>query len=387
MFPGGSAYDPDDREGRSAMWAELLLRGAAARDSRAQAEAFDRLGVTRGVDVGAYTLRVSATLLGAQVSPALELLSEMVLSPRMDDASVEPSRELALAALDAVKDDPQERASHLARARHYAPPLHRSGLGSEQGLTDITGDELRAQWRSTVLPGGAHGAVLGFAGDINPREIIAQLNALTKNWRGIAGEVTLRDTALRGYAHAEDPSNQVQIIVLHDAPSESSPDSVLEKIVVSVLSGGMAGRLFTEVREKRGLCYSVAAGYRGDRDFGSVSAYVGTTPDKAQQSLDVLLAELRSLSTQKGRVTKEEFDRAVTGMLTGVVFSGESTGARAGSIIADYRRLGRPRTLEETAQQIRSVTLDQVNEYLARRAMGRITIQTLGPTPLVPPEM
>src|ERR1043165_6716293 len=120
----------------------------------------------------------------------------------------------------------------------------------------------------------------------------------------------------------------------------------------------MSGRLFTEVREKRGLCYSVSASYRGDRDYGVVMGYVGTTPERAQESLNVLFAELERIQTPAGKVEKDEFDRAKIGMKSRLVFSGESTGARAGALAGDWHRLGRARTLEEMAAEIDKVTLE-----------------------------
>src|SRR5262249_20562126 len=134
-----------------------------------------------------------------------------------------------------------------------------------------------------------------------------------------------------------------------------------------------------------GLCYSVSAGYKGDRDFGGVTAYVGTTPQRAQESLDVLLAELRRIQNEAGAVTKEEFSRAIVGMKSRLVFSGESSAARALAIGADFFRLGRCRTLEELSREVDAVTLERVNEYLGRRQLGRTTIQTVGPAPLTPP--
>lgn len=387
MVPGGSAYDPLEEQGRATLWSELLLRGTKAHSSRVHADMFDRLGVSRSADAGSYYMKVGAALLGTQMRPALDMLMQMVLSPLMEDAAIGPCQELALAAIESMKDDPQERAAHLARARHYAAPLDRSGLGTPEGIMAVSGASLREAWPTVAVPGGANrsGSMFGFAGDIDAGQIVEQMEAITSGWRGDTREPELLGQPVRGYDHAEDPSNQVQILVLHDAPAESNPDSMLEKVVVNVLSGGMAGRLFTQVREKRGLCYSVSAGYRGERDFGSVSAYVGTTPEKAQQSIDVLFEQLHLLSTAEGRVTREEFDRAITGMKTGVVFSGESSAARAASIVSDYRRLGTPRTLEQVAREVAAVTLDQVNEYLSRRSMGRVTIQTLGPAPLVSP--
>jgi predicted Zn-dependent peptidase len=145
----------------------------------------------------------------------------------------------------------------------------------------------------------------------------------------------------------------------------------------------MSGRLFTEVREKRGLCYSVSAGYSSGREFGSVTGYVGTTPERAQESLSVLLAEMDRIN--RSGIEESELRRAVIGMKSRLVFSGESTGARAAALASDQHRLGRPRSLAELADEIDRVTLEQVNNYLRSRTMGRVTIQTLGPVALVDP--
>lgn len=269
-----------------------------------------------------------------------------------------------------------------AKDRHFAPPLNRSGLGTEAGLTSLTHEELVRGWREVQNPARS---IFCAAGSIDVGEMAQQLDDVFADWSGASPEPRLGAPGPRGYAHQEDQTNQVQIIVLHDAPPETSDDALLEKVVVNVLSGGMSGRLFSEVREKRGLCYSVSAGYRGDRDFGVVSAYVGTKPERAQESLDVLMAEMRRIQTPEGAITPEEFSRAIVGMKSKLVFSGESTAARAAAIGADYFRLGRCRTLEELSKQVDEVTLDRVNEYVKRRSFGRLTVQTVGPTPLKPP--
>lgn len=382
MFPAGNAMDPADRLGRAAMWEELLMRGSASLDSREQADAFDRLGASRGTEPGSFTFRVSATLLGDHLSAVLPLLTEMVLAPRMADDAIDAARDLALQALESVRDDPQERAGILLRARHLPAPLDRSGLGTPEGLAAQTRDDLVAGWRACARPRGAYFAA---AGAVHGDELAGMLDRLLHGWMGSAAEPPVGPTPARGYVHEGDETNQVQILAAFDAPAEPHPDSLLEKLVLSVLSGGMAGRLFSEVREKRGLCYSVSAGYRGDRDYGTRTAYVGTTPERAQESLDVLWEQLNLITTPAGRVTPEEFDRARVGMKSSLVFSGESSGARAGALTSDMRRLGRARSLTEMAAAIDTVTLDQLNAYLARREMGKATIVTLGPKELRPP--
>jgi predicted Zn-dependent peptidase len=234
-------------------------------------------------------------------------------------------------------------------------------------------------WRTHALP---KGSILALAGHVDAPAVEAQMNELLAGWTGVAPVPTVGPVGPRGYAHEEDPSSQVQIVWAADAPSETSPDSILEKLLISVLSGGMSGRLFSEVREKRGLCYAVSAGYRGDKDWGTLTAYVGTTPQRAQESLDVLRAELDRITTPAGAVTQQEFDRAKIGMKSSLVFSGESAGARATTIAADFRRLGRPRTLDELAAEIDAVSLDQLNMYARGRRFGLVTVQTVGQSAL-----
>jgi len=313
---------------------------------------------------------------------ALPLIVDMVRKPRFDADSVEPVRDLALQALDSLKDDPQERASLAARQRHYAVPLNRSSLGTAEGLAAITRDELVSHWVTRAVPVGS---ILAVAGAVEPDALAAELNRLLKGWMGAAAEFARGPAPTRGYAHETDQTNQVQILLMHDAPPESDPMSVLEKVILSVLSGGMSGRLFSEVREKRGLCYSVSASYAAGKDFGAVAGYVGTTPERAQESLTVMLAELARINTPAGAVERDEFDRAVIGMKSRLVFSGESTAGRAASLAYDQHRLGRPRSLEEIARQIDAVTLDAVNAYVKTRKPGVMTIQTLGPAALTPP--
>lgn len=375
----GAARDPLDKQGIAAMWDELLMRGTQSLSSRDQADAFDRLGAARSVDAAILTMRLSLTAMGSRLLDILPLFTDMVLRPAFAPDAIDPARELALQDLASLKDDPQARVSILAKSRHHPFPLDRSGMGTEDGLNAITRDDLTALWTEHARPGAS---IMGIAGDVDPAATLAALESLFAGWTGESPEPALGAPNIRGYHHETEDTNQVHIVLMHDAPPEPHPDSMLERLAVHVLSGGMSGRLFTEVREKRGLCYSVHADYAPDRAHGTVSAYVGTTPERAQQSIDVLAEQLHLINQPAGKVTQEEFDKARIGLKSGLVFAGESTGARAASIAADIRKIGRPRSLDELAQRIDTITLDELNAYLATRSLGSVTVQTLGPAEL-----
>ncbi len=382
LTPAGAVFEDIHNLGTSSVCAEMLMRGAANLDSKAQADAFDHAGALRDISNSIRYMQLSASTIGKRIGETIPLLVDMIRTPMMANDSFAPSCELAMQAIASLADDPQQRTALAARVRHLPSPYGRDTLGTIAGVEALTHDALTSWWNAHAKPAGS---VLSIAGDIDTQSVIEQIESLTSDWSGSVDQPEPTNEPSRGYAHIDDDSSQVQILVVHDGPCEGHADSMLEKLAVSVLSGGMSGRLFTEVREKRGLCYSVSASFRADKDRGIVSNYVGTTPERAQESLDVLMAEI--LRIGQGNVTDEELTRAKTGFKSRLIFSGESTSARAGAIGTDYLNLGRARTLDEIIDQINAIELDELNAYLTRRAIGKLTIQTLGPDALTPPSV
>ena len=380
VLPAGAVFEDIHNLGASSVCAEMLMRGAGDLDSKAQAIAFDRAGALRDVENAIRFMQISTTTLGHRAADALPLLMDMVRRPRMSQESFAPAQELAMLGVASLEDDPQHRAALKARERHLPSPYNRSTYGTKEGIASLSHESLCEWWNTLATP---RGTMMTAAGDVDHDQLIELVGEQTTGWTGETSMPTPGDNSTRGYGHLEDDSNQVQILVVHDGPAIAHADNPLERLAIAVLSGGMSGRLFTEVREKRGLCYSVSSSYRADKDRGVVSNYVGTTPERAQESLDVLHAELHRLNA--GNVTQEELARAKTGLKSKLVFAGESTKARAGALAADYFNLGRIRSLEEIVAQLDAVSLDELNVYLKRGDLGTITIQTLGPSALTPP--
>ena len=150
---------------------------------------------------------------------------------------------------------------------------------------------------------------------------------------------------------------------------------------MSVLSGGMGARLFTEVREKRGLVYSVSASPHSVRGCGYNLAYAGATPDRSQETLSVLLGELQRIAEG---VTVEEVERARIGLLSGLIMQEESSRARAAAIARDQFILGRVRPLEEITAAVNRVTPQSIAEFFEAQPPRDFTVVTLGPRELDP---
>jgi predicted Zn-dependent peptidase len=158
-------------------------------------------------------------------------------------------------------------------------------------------------------------------------------------------------------------TQQTHLAIGLDAPADRGPDAYAHRVAVRVLGGAASSRLFTEVREKRGLCYSVGAASALGRDRGLLQVYAGSTHDRAPSTLECILRELERF--ERG-ITDDEFRDAVVGAKAGLVMSGESSSARAAAISSQLWRLGVAMSLEESAAEFDRLTLSAVNDYVGR---------------------
>jgi len=376
LTPAGVAAQDKDQQGVAPLLSEMIGRGAGGLSSREHSEALDRLGVHRSTHAGGRHLRIGATMIASKLDDALPLLLDQGLRPNFDASELEPSRDLCLQEIDALDDEPQDRVMIDLRRRHMPEPLGRQTIGLREHLEQLTLDDLRAFWKKHATPGGA---ILGIAGDIDWPSLVKQIGELTADWSGKAPPIEIAEPRQRGYGHLDADTAQVHIALAFDSVPDPDERSMLQRLATAVLSGGSSSRLFTEVREKRGLCYSVYATYAGAREHGNVMAYAGTTTPRAQETLDVMLHELRRLSEG---IDAEELERARIGMKSRLIMQGESTNARSSAIAADQYVHGRPRTLDELAQKVDAVTIDALNDYVRKYPTGELTVATIGPQAL-----
>jgi predicted Zn-dependent peptidase len=138
----------------------------------------------------------------------------------------------------------------------------------------------------------------------------------------------------------------------------------------------MSSRLFTEVREKRGLCYAVFAGYHSLKEMAGIKCYAGSTPDKAQQTYDVITAEIKRLAEG---ISDDELKRAKIGIQSSLIMQSESTIARAQAAAMDYYMLSKVRTLDEIKQQIEKTSVKSVLDFLRKNPFDKFCSVTIGP--------
>jgi predicted Zn-dependent peptidase len=377
LLPAGAAYEPSGEGGAATMLAEWISRGAGPRDSHELLAALDNLGVSHGESAQTLHTSIAAATLGRNLIPALELFADMVLRPHLDDEEVEPIRALALQNLRSLEDDPGTKVIYELRKRHFPDPWGRPAPGTPETVATLSPEDLRRFHQQSYRP---NGAILGVAGAIDWPAVRDAVAALFGSWSPRPAPLVQERPSGPSRDHIFRETQQIQIALAYPAVTVASPDYYRARAAVAILGGYSSARLFTEVREKRGLCYSVYATYESQLDRAAVLCYAGTAPDRAQETLDVTLAEIRRLG--KEGIASEELETMRAGLKSALIMQQESSMSRSGSLASDWFYLSRVRSLDEISAALDALTPESVARYAAEQDLDAMTLVTLGPTAL-----
>jgi predicted Zn-dependent peptidase len=382
LLPAGAAFEPEDRGGTASMLAEWITRGAGDLDSRELIGALDSLGVSHSEGAQTAHTTIAAATLGRNLVPALELFADVVRRPALDDDEVEPIRALAVQSLQGLEDDPGTKVVFELRRRHYPDPWGRPAVGTVDGVESASPDDLRAFHEANYRP---NGAILAVAGAIAWDELREAVADLFGDWEpGPDPRVAIRPAGPRR-DHIVKETQQTQIALAYPSVTIHHPDYYLARAATAILGGYSSARLFTEVREKRGLCYTVYASYESHKDRAAVVGYAGTSTDRAQETLDVTLSEIGRLADTG--VEAEELETMRAGLKSSLIMQQESSMSRSTSLASDWYHLGRVRPLDEVSAALDALTPEAVSDFAAKQNVRDLTLLTLGPTPLrMPPE-
>jgi len=376
MIPAGSIYDEPGKLGTAAILAEMFGRGAGDMSARQLSSALDNLGLQKSVSGGVGYITLSAATTAECLAEAIPLLGTMLLNPHLTEQQFAPSRELVHQALNALEDEPRQRLGHYLRACSYPAPFSNPSEGCMADLESISLADAQQHFKSLVIP---NNAVLGIAGNVQLDDL---RDTLTKTFGGWdAGSVTTLTAGevVDSPMHVKHDSSQTHIGLAWETVPYGHDRYFEAWATVSLLSGGMSSRLFTEVREKRGLCYAISASINTQKDQARVFGYAGTTNERAQETLDVMVAEIRRV--HEG-ITEEELDRCKARAKSTLIMQQESTMSRSGSLARDTLFLGKVRELQEIRDQLDALTVDQVRDFAVEFAPQSMALVTIGPEAL-----
>lgn len=352
----GARDEADDRAGVSHFLEHVLFKGTLHRSAHEIATAIERVGgdlnAFTAKEYTAYHCRVPHT----HLESAVLVLGDVVVSPALRDDDIESERSVILEELAMDDDSPEDVVHrHLNAALFPGHPLGRDTGGDRDSVARVTPDDVRGfleHWYT------ASNTVVAVAGPVTHDDVVRHVSSAFGGLRA-GGERPLRrppSQAPAGDVALRDDVEQAQLAVGMRGLARGDDRREALDVVVHALGGGPSSRLFEEIRERRGLAYTVYAAASAYDDAGIVAVYAGTSGDNADVVQDLIDDEIERLC--RDGITDDELDVAV-GYLSGSYLLGlEDTGARMGRVGAQLATRGRVRPVEEQIARWRAVTAD-----------------------------
>ncbi|MGL4943677.1 MAG: M16 family metallopeptidase [Thermoguttaceae bacterium] len=371
----GTACEEATHRGITSILGEVLQRGAGEYSAREMTFALERLGVVLSVRIGSESLLLSAAMPTTSFAETLRLLAVIVRQPHLDEDEFETARQLQILELQALQDEPSRRLTHHLAEQFFGDPWGRSPLGTIETVEALTYSDLVAHFKKRIRPSGA---AICVAGDVESVAVLREVEAAFGDWRGDAVSLPTTRVVYPKCSHVDAASEQTHIGVAYPVPPFSDPDWLTASVGLSVLDGGMSGRLFDALREQRGLCYAVSGRCVSLRDRAAAFCQCATTQDRAAESCDVLLGEIDRL---KDGITESEFQRVKLAYRAATLTDQETVIERSATALGEWSYIGRVRSLTERLSEIESLSRTRVNDYLATNHATKKVVVTLGTLP------
>jgi len=376
----GCAFERPEYLGVALILDEVLCKGTAHYDGQGLNDAFDEIGAPHDSYAGRETFGFSCACLPEFFGRAIELHAEMICRPTFPDEACEVALQLSRQALAALEDDPGELSKTLLHEKAYGEPLGRCSLGTEATLGRIDREAIIDHWGRFF---DARNLQIAVAGAVEPQEVADGIERAFEGFAGAESRADSLDLLPFGFSpgqyHIDKDLEQEHVAFCFPGVAVTDDDFAIQCVLSGVLSGGMSGRLFTEVREKQGLVYWVGAWADCPRGAGMLHVGASTTPQRVDTTYETLLREIARLSVD---LDQAEVDRAITGLVAQAQTRGDVTRSRAARLADDLFYYGQPVPLEEKLARIRAVTVKDICRFLDQHPRDELCVLTLGPRSL-----
>jgi predicted Zn-dependent peptidase len=352
----GSRFEEPREAGISHFLEHMLFKGTATLTPEQIAQAFDGMGGEVNAATGKDYTVVYARVLDELVPRAMPVLADMIRRPAMAD--LEQEREVVLEEIAMYEDDPQDQIHDLMSAAVFPDQaLGRPVIGTAEVIGSVAEDDVRGYHASHYT---APNMVVAAAGSVDHERLVELAEELLDGLSADAHAAEYEAARPGGprLTVKEKETEQYHLCLGGPGMSRSDPRRHAQSVLDTVLGGSMSSRLFQEVREKRGLAYSVGSYAVGYADTGQVGVYLGTREDNLPLACEVIGTELRRIAEVP--LTPDELRRAKDHLKGRMVLSMESSGTRMNRIGRALLTGTELLTLDETIARIEAVTSDDV---------------------------
>jgi predicted Zn-dependent peptidase len=372
----GSRDEDDAEAGCSHFLEHLLFKGTEDLSARQIAEAFDSIGARSNAFTSKEYTCYWAQLRDEDLDTGVGLLSEMIQRPAFRPEEIASEAHVVLEEINMNEDDPSDVAhDQFARALWQGHVLARPVLGTRESITAMDRDVISGYWARRYHPATL---VIAAAGHADHDEVVGLVERRFGSWTGDAAAHDLEPPDITpNVGVVRRDTEQAHLVIGGEGLTRSDGRRFGFGLLNHVVGGGMSSRLFREIREERGLAYSVYAFRMPYADSGAYGVYVGTTPHQTSQVLELVRAELQRVID--GGLAADELERAKGHMKGSLALSMEDTNSR-------MVRLGRHEltgvehlSLDEAVARIEAVTLDETHAIAKEVYGGPLVLGGVGP--------
>lgn len=371
----GSRSEAKHEHGVAHFLEHMAFKGTERRSAYDIAEEIEAVGgdlnASTGVDSTAYYARV----MRKDLPLALDILSDIILSPRFDPVELAREQEVVFQEIAACLDSPEDIVFDLAQEAAFPDQsLGRPILGTVQSVKGFKPNHLDAYLSAHYH---APNMVLAAAGAVDHEALVAEAE---RRFAPLDISPTMPPVMAvysGGFRRMDKSFEQTHIVLTFEAPPYRHADYFTAQMLAGVLGGGMSSRLFQEVRERRGLCYSVYAFSSGLIDSGMFTVHAASGPERAHELFAVIRDELVRAAEHGFR--PEEISRVKAQLKMGLLAGLESSTSRAEQLARQILIHGRVFTSEELIEKVEAIEAADMQALVERLLVSPVSLATVGP--------
>ncbi len=371
----GSKFEDEANNGISHFLEHMFFKGTASRTAKEIAEAFDEIGG----NVNAFTSKeytcYYARVLDQHAVIALDVLTDMFFHSTFDAEELEKEKNVVIEEIGMYEDTPDDLVHDLiARASYPDHPLGYSILGTEEVLRRLTRDDLTNYIQNKYTPANT---VITVAGNFR-EELIEAIKERFSRFARPAASLEVAAPKFMAHTIAHHKATEQAHLCLSLPGLHVGHDQIYSLILLNnVIGGSMSSRLFQEIREERGLAYSVYSYHSAYKECGTFSVYSGTAPEHVGQVFDIVTNVLHDIA-EKG-ITEKELNKGKEQLKGSLMLSLESTNSRMNRLGKNELLLGRHLNLDEIIARIDQVTNDSILEVANQLFRSKLAIAMVSP--------
>lgn len=380
VWVGSGARNEDESEhGASHLLEHMAFKGTHSRSARDIAEVIEAVGGEVNAATSIDQTSFYARLLKDDIALGLDVLGDILTDSLFDPAEMAREQHVIMQEIGAALDTPEDMAFDIFQEAAFpGQPIGRNILGTAESIAGFGPDDIRS-FLETHYRGP--NIVVAAAGQVDHDDFASEAEKKFRAFTDADAPASPTATYEGGEAICEKSLQEAQILLGFEGPNVLNDDLYTGQLLSAILGGGMSSRLFQDIREDRGLCYSIYSFHWPFSDTGLFGVHAATSEDDIQELMPVLLD---TLSGMQDPVADAELDRAKAQLRASLLMSLESPVARAGQLGRQILIRGRPLDLDEIVAKIDAVGKNDIADLAGRIVNSPATLAAVGPIAPLP---